>query len=358
MSPPIVPPEAVTAEWLTGVLAAGGVLARVRDFAMRRVGTGQIGQSVRFELTYDEAPAAAPTSLVGKFAAPESDSRNTGVVLGNYRREVNFYRQLAPSALISIPRAYFVAFDDATHDFVLMMEDLAPAEPGNQLAGCTLDQARLVVLEAASLHASHWDDGRIEDLDWVSGTRAAGGAGSADPGALNALWQACCDRYGERIDPEMRRVGEALVTSFDRYESYYRGPKSLVHVDFRPDNMMFATPAGGRPVTVLDWQSLAFGCGVADVAYFLAGALKREERRTVERELLAEYHERLAELGVRYDFEQLWTDYRTRAFALFLVAFCAAMMVTQTPRGDQMFLAMMRGSAEQVLDLDSLAFLR
>ena len=33
------------------------------------------------------------------------------------------------------------------------------------------------------------------------------------------------------------------------------------------------------------------------------------------------------------------------------------MIVTQTPRGDEMFLAMVRGSTEQVLDLDSLAFL-
>ena len=357
MSLPIAPPEAITADWLTGVLTRGGVLARVRDFTMRRVGTGQIGQSVRFDLTYEDHAPGAPASLVGKFPAPEPASRNTGIVLGNYRREVNFYNHLASTALISTPKCYFAAFDEATHDFVLLMEDLAPAEPGDQLAGCTLDQARLVVLEAANLHASHWDDPRIEDLAWVTGTRAAGGAGGADPGALQALWRAFCDRYGDRVELDMRLVGDRFVAGFDRYESYYRGPKSLVHIDFRPDNMMFATAAGGRPVTVLDWQSLAFGCGVTDVAYFLAGALKRDERRRVERDLLAEYHQRLGELGVRYDFDQLWSDYRSRAFTLFLVAFYAAMMVNQTPRGDEMFLAMVRGSVDQVLDLEALAFL-
>ncbi len=357
MTLPIVAPEAITADWLSGVLAAGGVEARVRDFTLRRVGTGQIGQSIRFTLDYDAAPAGAPRSLVGKFPAPEPDSRNTGVLLGNYRREVNFYRRLAPTALISLPKVYFTDFDEETHDFVLMMEDLAPAEPGDQLAGCTLEQARLVVREAAALHASHWDDSRIEDLAWVSGTRAAGGAGGADPAALAALWQGFCARYGDRVEPDMRRVGDRFVARFDRYESYYHGPKSLTHIDFRPDNMMFATAAGGRPVTVLDWQSLAFGCGVTDVAYFLAGALKPEERRLVERELLGEYHQRLGELGVRYDFGRLWDDYRSRAFALFLVAFYAAMLVNQTPRGDEMFLAMVRGSTDQVLDLDALAFL-
>jgi len=357
MTIPIVSPEAITADWLSDALAAGGVRARVRDFAMRRVGTGQIGQSIRFKLEYEEALEGAPTSLVGKFAAPEPDSRNTGVQLGNYRREVYFYRHLAPTSLISIPKCYFTAFDEESHDFVLMMEDLAPAEPGDQLAGCTVEQARLVVREAANLHASHWDDGRIEQLAWVSGTRAAGGGGVADPGALQALWKGFCDRYGDRVEPDMRRVGDRFVAGYDRYDSYYQGPKSLVHIDFRPDNMMFATAAGGRPVTVLDWQSLAFGCGVTDVAYFLAGALKRDERRGVERELLGEYHQRLGELGVRYDFDQLWSDYRSRAFALFLVAFYAAMLVNQTPRGDDMFLAMVRGSTDQVLDLDALAFL-
>ena len=357
MTLPIVAPEAITADWLTRALAAGGVQARVRDFTTRRIGTGQIGQSLRFDLAYDQASPGAPASLVGKFPAPEPDSRNTGVVLGNYRREVNFYNHLASSALIATPRCYFAGYDEATHDFALIMEDLAPAQPGDQLAGCTLEQSRLVLREAARLHASHWDDGRIEELAWVSGTRASGGGGVADPGALQALWQGFCARYGDRIEPDMRRVGERLVARYDRYEASYQGPRSLTHIDFRPDNMMFATAAGGRPVTVLDWQSLAFGCGVSDVAYFLAGALKRDERRRMERELVAEYHQHLAELGVRYDFERLWTDYRGRAFALFLVGFYAAMLVTQTPRGDEMFLAMVRGATEQVLDLDSLAFL-
>jgi thiamine kinase-like enzyme len=357
MSPPIVAPEAITAAWLTAVLAAGGVRARVRNFVMRLIGTGQIGQSVRFELDYDAAPDGAPRALVGKFPAPEPDSRNAGVVLGNYRREINFYNRLAPTALVATPYCYFAAIDETTHDFVLMMEDLAPAEPGNQLAGCTVEQARLVVREAAKLHASHWDDARIEAFDWVSGTRAAGGVGSADPGALKALWDAFCARYGERVEADARRVGDRLIERYDRYESFYAGPKSLVHIDFRPDNMMFATLAGGRPITVLDWQSLAFGCGVTDVAYFLAGALGRDDRRRLERELLGEYHQQLAELGVRYDPEQLWTDYRSRAFSLLLVAFYASMMVNRTDRGDDMFMAMVRSSTDQVLDLESLALL-
>jgi phosphotransferase family enzyme len=355
---PILRPEAVTPDWLSAVLRAGGVDADVAGFTARPVGTGQIGQSIRFALDYARAPADAPASLVGKFPSPGEESRATGAALGNYIREVNFYKHLAPTALIATPRCWFTDVDPATHEFVLMMEDLSPAEQGDQLKGCTLDQARLAVREAANLHASHWNDASIENLAWVSGARAASGNGSADPNAIVLLWQAFCARYGERVSSDSRRVGDALVANFDRY-AMHAGPKSLVHIDYRPDNMMFATPAGGRPLTVLDWQSLAFGLGVTDVAYFLAGALPRDTRRAVEKEYLREYHERLRELGVRdYDFETLWRDYRSRAFALFTVAFYASMIVTQTPRGDDMFMQMLSSATDQVLDLDSLDFLR
>lgn len=358
MTIPILRPEAITPQWLTDVLKSGGVDAAVKSFTAKPIGTGQIGQSVKFTLDYARPSPGAPASLVGKFPSPQDESRNTGIALGNYIREVNFYKYLAATALIATPKCYFTDVDAATSEFVLMMEDLAPAEQGDQLKGCTLEQTRLAVREAANLHASHWNDPAIEDLAWISGTRAAGQLGSADPNAIITLWQAFCARYGERIGADTRRIGDTLTANFGTYESSYQGPKSLVHIDYRPDNMMFATPAGGRPLTVLDWQSLAFGCGVTDVAYFIAGALPRDERRRLEKDLLREYHERLRELGVTYDFETLWRDYRSRAFGLFIVAFYASVIVTQTPRGDDMFMAMIRSATDQILDLDALAFLR
>jgi hypothetical protein len=356
---PIIRPAAITPDWLTKVLRNGGVAATVRAFNAKPVGTGQIGQSIKFTLDYADAPPGAPTSLVGKFASPEADSFNTGVMLGNYIREVNFYKHLAPTALISTPKVYFTDVDPATSEFVLMMEDLAPAEQGDQLKHCTVEQARLAVYEAANLHGSHWNDEALEDLEWLSGTRAAGVRGSADPDAVLNLWKAFCARYEARLGDDIRHIGDTFIANFDKYNALYTGPKSLVHIDYRPDNMMFATPAGGKPLTVLDWQSLAFGPGITDVAYFLAGALPRDQRRALEHEFLREYHDRLQQLGVRdYDFDTLWRDYRSRAFGLFTVAFYASMLVTQTPRGDDMFMAMIRSASDQIIDLDSLSFLR
>ena len=53
-------------------------------------------------------------------------------------------------------------------DFVLLMEDLAPAEQGNQLTGCSTDQARTAVLELAKLHGPRWGDTTLYDVEWLS----------------------------------------------------------------------------------------------------------------------------------------------------------------------------------------------
>jgi hypothetical protein len=355
--PEIRRPEAIDADWLTRALQAARIEAVVSSFEARPVGTGQIGDSVRFRLTYARASDDAPASIVGKFPSADPDSFRTGVALGNYVREVRFYQQLARTALISTPVCHMAEVDEASGEFVLLMEDLAPAEQGDQLTGVTMAQAERVVDEAAKLHASHWEDEAIEELAWVSGTRASP-ASQATPEAVQMLWGGFRQRYGERLTADQIEVGEALSGRFGRFAELREGPRCLTHNDFRPDNMMFATAAGGRPVTVLDWQSVAFGAGAVDVAYFLAGALSPEARRAAEPALLQRYHAGLQARGVSgYGMDALRRDYATGGFLLFLTAFFAAMIVKQTPRGDDMFMQMIASGTRHIQDHDALALL-
>jgi hypothetical protein len=357
MTIPILRPEAITIQWLTDVLTHAGYSARVKDFTAKRVGTGQIGDSVRFDLTFDGDPSGAPTSLVGKFPSHSEQSRQTGATLGNYIREVHFYNQLAGSARIRVPKNYFARVDEATSEFVLMMEDLAPSEQGDQMAGVTLEQARAAIVEAAKLHASHWNDPAIEELWWVSGTRTAPKS-VVTPEMVQQLWLAFCERYGAGIDADSRTVGDDLCRKFESYAGGHSGPRCLTHNDYRPDNMLFGTTAGGAPLAVVDWQSLGWGCGALDVAYLLGGALPRAIRQKHEDTLLAFYLDQLTLNGVTgYGFETLKHDYARHSFQLFLTAFFAAMIVEQTARGDTMFLTMLRGAAHQITDLDALSLL-
>ena len=357
MIPDIRRPRDVDVDWLTRVLQNAGVDAVVAGFTAANVGTGQIGESVRFRLSYARGGEGAPASLVGKFPSSNEDSRRTGVMLGNYVREVNFYRHLADKALVQTPRCWFTDVDDATGEFVLMMEDLSPAEQGDQLKGVTLDQARLVMVQAARLHASHWGDDQLNGLPWVSGSKAAP-ASPVTPDLVAGLWQGFRARYADRLKPDAIEVGEAISTRWKAFGALYDGPRCLTHNDFRPDNMMFGTAAGGNPITVLDWQSFAYGAGSMDIAYFLAGALEPEKRRAAEPELLGLYHRTLTDLGVTgYGLEDLRHHYRHGAFQLFLTAFFAAMVVEQTARGDEMFLQMIGGATAHIDDHGALAAL-
>ena len=351
-------PGAVDARWLTEVLQNGGVDAVVAGFEARNVGTGQIGESVRFKLTYERAGEGAPASLVGKFPSSNELSRATGAGLGNYLREVRFYQQLAPTALVATPRCWFTDVDAPSGEFVLMMEDLAPAEQGDQLKGVTLEQARLVMVQAGRLHASHWGDEGLDEIPWVSNTKAAP-ATPVTPDAVAGLWQGFCQRYGARLQPHWIEVGEVISTKWAELGDLHDGPRCLTHNDFRPDNMMFGTAAGGHPITVLDWQSFAYGAGPTDVAYFLAGALTAEVRRANERELLELYHRTLSEHGVTgYPMADLKRHYGQGGYLLFVTAFFASMIVEQTARGDEMFMQMLGSASDHMIEHGALKAFR
>ena len=348
-APAVVAFDAIDCTWLSLALKSAGYECDVSSFTATPIGTGQVGDSVRFDLTFSKTDNVAPDTIVGKFPAADEASRQTGRMFNNYIREVNFYRQLAGDARIHTPRVYFVDIIDDTHDFVLLMEDLAPAQQGDQTRGLSLNQVKLALREAARLHSSHWKDESLDQHGWLNGTSAAPQYVTNE--FIQGLWAEFCDRYEDAIPNECREVGEAYCKHIDYLKDGYEGVRCLTHGDFRPDNMMFATPAGGYPMTTLDWQTAAYSGPMFDVSYFLSGALTRDQRRDHETELLNIYQDELVRQGVdTYDRDQLEEDYAYYSFSLFVMAFTASMVVERTERGDAMFLSMLKGGSDHAHD--------
>ena len=127
-------PNDVTADWLTKVLNNAGYSGSIASFTKKNVGTGQVGQNVRFTLTFD-GDRSAPDTIVGKFPSSDPESRAAGVSQLTYMREAKFYKHILPSVKIQTPTPLFVDFNEETHAFVLVMEDLAPAVQGDQITG-------------------------------------------------------------------------------------------------------------------------------------------------------------------------------------------------------------------------------
>ncbi|XOV81447.1 MAG: phosphotransferase family protein [bacterium] len=348
--------DTVSPQWLTKVLKDNHINATVTDFTAQGVGTGQIGKCVRYSLTY--APGErGPASLIGKFPSDDPDSRATGVMLQNFLKEVRFYQQLQDKLAIRTPRCYFADIIDEGPEFVILMEDLAPAEQGDQLLGCEAAVARAAVLELVGLHAPSWCDAQLQQQSWLFNTQAAGT--DAMRTMYNAQLPGFLERYGPALAPDERaiiaRVGEAHSTPlYDGLQDVF----SLVHVDYRLDNLMIDQTGQSPTVTVVDWQSITLGAPLNDVAYFLGAGMLPAQRQKTEESIVRAYHDRLLHAGVTdFDWPTCWNAYRRGTFAGFGVTVVASMLVQRTERGDRMFTTMAQRHARHAIDLDAGEFL-
>ncbi len=341
-------PRDLTSEWLAHALGSGPI----SDFQVEPVGTGQMSETRRVTIAYAPGPDAGPAALILKTASADPTSRATGVGLGVYEREVRFYRELAPRIGGPLAQCHLAEIDRAEGWFTLLLEDVAPATQGDQIAGCEVEDARLAIHELARLHAPVFADPQLGGTPWLNQ------ASILTQAMLTQLLAAFLDRYGERVAADHREVCERFVESLDGWAADRRPPLGLVHGDYRLDNLLFGAEQAPRRFVVVDWQTVGWGPVMTDAAYFLAGSLSVEDRRTHEQALLREYFDALHAHGVRgFEWDECWTGYRRQSFLGILMTVAPAMLVERTERGDDMFLTTLARYAQQVLDLDALELL-
>ena len=245
-------PGALTPEWLTTALAAGGHLgdARVVAADVAPVGTGQMCDSVRVTLGYDGATGAPPT-LVAKLPAADPTSRATALSMRSYEKEVRFYQRIAPGLPVRTPGVFHADIDPATASFVLLLEDLAPAVAGDQLTGCGAEEAALAVAELVNLHAPRWGDESLASLDWLHNDTAEGREMMAL--MLPSLWDGFQHRYAADLLPHVEQAGDTLFAGMRAWLAPSDSPRTVVHGDYRLDNLLFA------PVPRRAWRAWSTG---------------------------------------------------------------------------------------------------
>ena len=213
--------------------------ARVHSLTVEPIGTGQTGASFRLHLDGDGGCPEHP----GRPRPPPVIGPPRERVAAGYRNEVGFYTVFRDRVRIRTPRCWHAEISEDLCSFVLLLDDLAPARPGVQADGCTVDQAVDAVRNLAGLHAPVWNDPSLYDQrDWLTamiGQRAAflggitEGAGRAVPGAL----------YGPELGDDadtLRRRPRSPGAGGDRH-----GVAGLVHGDYRLDNLMFPEHGDG-----------------------------------------------------------------------------------------------------------------
>jgi aminoglycoside/choline kinase family phosphotransferase len=289
--------------------------------------------------------------VVAKLPAADPTSRATAAAVRSYEIEVSFYRELAPRLPVRNPHCYVALHDPATDDFILVLEDLAPATQGDQLAGCSADQAAIAVDELPRLHAPLWGDPSLAALPWLS--RSDAGAIAMTTMLVTNLHDGFRARYHERLDPDVLALCERFMPRLASYLANRDGPWTVAHGDYRLDNLLFGVAQGGPAVAVVDWQTVTHGPGISDLSYFIGAGLLIDDRRTHEEQLVRSYHAALDAAGIALAWDDCWLQYRRHTFAGLVMAVAASMLVEQTARGDDMFMVMADRHGRHALDLDA-----
>jgi hypothetical protein len=343
-------PADVTAAWLGAVLDT-----EVRAVDIVPIGTGQTGATYRLTVTYASDAAGLPATFAVKLSS-QDDAVRERVALG-YRSEHAFYTHVADLVRVPIPDRFHCEISEDGGNFVLLAADMAPAVQGDQIGGCTPAEAELAVRALAGLHGPTWRDPKWADFPGLAMSMPNDDAAKGLGDIAVMATQITLDRLGARMSADDRDTAAEAMSMVTPWLLADRQRFSLMHGDYRLDNMLFDPDR--TTVTVVDWQTLGAGLPARDLAYFTGTSLLPAARRLAEEDLVATYHAELSGYGiVDYDRDTCWRDYRVGMLQVPLLSVLGCAFAISTERGDDMMLVMLERGCQAIRDLGSLDLVR
>ena len=144
---------------------------------------------------------------------------------------------------------------------MLLLEDVsARGRGGDQVAGCSLGEARPAIRTLAQLHACFWDDASLDESSFLLRL-----ADDPYPGAVgmayDIAWPRVQEFFGDMIDDRVRAFGDGYSPRIPAlFAKLCDGPLVLSHADWRLDNLFFTDD---DDVIAVDWQLIDRSVGPA-----------------------------------------------------------------------------------------------
>ena len=355
----------LTAEWMTEALRGSGTIGP--DTSVESIvidegaaGVGFMGEVANVGVSYCGDAAGGPARVVAKFATNVPEIRTMMHPTRVYEREHRFYERLAGETPVRTPGVYHVTCevsdDPMAERYMLLLEDLSDLELGDQLSGVTPEQAESALVGLARHHARFWNRAGLEDATFAPTIN--GPLNKAGQGIYEASLPGFKEVFADALLPEMVPVSEAYGANhpllLDRFAAM---PHTLVHFDFRADNLFFDTDGS---VVVIDWQSISIGGGSADVGYFLGQNLAVADLRAHEDDLLHRYHDTLVAEGVTgYEFDQFFDDYRMAVlYGWVIPVFAVGSLDTSSERAMALWTAVLERIQDAIFHHNAQEFIR
>ncbi len=286
--------DGITADWLRRALRSGTgkFVPPIDGVAHEEIGAGvgMVGRILRCRLTYGGGEGFAPSSVIVKLPSSDENTRRTALQLRLYQRECEFYRVLAPDVPVRSPSLMYEGFDPDQHDFVLILEDLEHMETADQVNGASETQAMAAIRAAGRLHGQFWDRVDVPPVATVHNPRTL-----EQHAVLQSVYQLslprALDLFGDQFSQPMRRLAKSYGSCLAEHSAAMdRGAQTLIHGDFRLDNMFF-DKSDNPGVALVDWQVNGIGSGLYDIAYFLSSSVGTDVRRRIERDAIEIYRD-------------------------------------------------------------------
>ena len=157
----------IDAAWLADALGADIDSIEVHPIA---AGEGFMGQLARVSIV--SSAQGVPRSVIVKLPTADPGGRAIGEMMRVWEREHCFYRDVAGQLNIRVPEAYVNTLDPPC----LVLEDLAPAVPGDHLAGATRAQAERSIDLLARHHGAWFEHAVVGDVRLDARPRRSRGA--------------------------------------------------------------------------------------------------------------------------------------------------------------------------------------
>lgn len=349
----------VTAGWLSLVLAAEGVAAPLTGVRVQPLGegVGEMSQVARVHLAYGSSgPDAGPASVIVKLSSSLPGRIEMAVEMSTYKREFRFYDTIGDDSPLRSPRCHHREIDDDGGRFVLVMEDFPHHIPGDDVAGCTAEQAALALESVAALHARYW---RTEDPVLLrTFARHDTSHGPSIAARVESGWATMIADFGDLLPERLRGMRDEYLAALRSLQTWLSEDATIVHGDFRLDNLMFGPPGHPDAFVALDWQGIMRAKGIQDVSYLVTHCMDTEVRRRHERDLLAGYSAALGRHGVAYSPEHAWHEHRlaTLLFFSYAVVVCGSLK-TDNPRARRRAAGLVRRLGHTLLDHDSITLI-
>ena len=348
----------LTADWFSNLLSTADTQVRVRSVKMKPIGAGSGMMSVVYRVSLDYDLGRGPKTLIVKLPTEIKQNREIAVQFDNFRREVEFYLQAANQTPMHTARVY-LAETEGPDKFILVLEDLGEWDLGDQIVGCSLEKTKAAIDSLATLHGSFWNKVDDGSMDWLPNNYPSVMSDGLF-GGTEASWDNFVQVFSDVLTDELRDAKLKYLRGLPGVQDWMnRQPRTLVHGDFRLDNLFFKKSGPRIEVACCDFQAPVRGKGIQDVAYFLSGSVDTELRRMHEEELVYRWLESLRSMGVSsYSFDQAFLDYRKGILMVWTYAvIVGGGMSAENERGDTWVSAMVERSVASMTDLECLSLL-